>query len=46
MAEARTVEARMVEARTVVVAVAVVHGATPGGEDILNWLERLLGKLF
>jgi uncharacterized membrane protein len=22
------------------------HGVTPGGEDFLNWLERLLGKLF
>jgi hypothetical protein len=22
------------------------HGATPGGEDFLNWLERLLGKIF
>jgi hypothetical protein len=22
------------------------HSATPGGEDLLNWLERLLGKLF
>jgi hypothetical protein len=22
------------------------HHSTPGGEDLLNWLEKLLGKLF
>jgi hypothetical protein len=22
------------------------YGSTPGGEDLLNWLEKLLGKLF
>jgi hypothetical protein len=22
------------------------YGSTPGGEDLLNWIEKLLGKLF